>query len=183
MKTRQAWIAALLVSPAFLGCIVEAPGGQPKGDKPRTVSATPMSVRNGANLEGKVEIVGATVTPGQLIPGQGVEVSVQLRVLEDLKEDYAVFVHIEDVDGRMERINADHRPAGGRRPTAEWKKGEVIRDDFQLFLPPGASPRALNLFIGFWQPSRDARLKLANPEAVRHDGNDRILLVQIPVLG
>jgi hypothetical protein len=183
MNARRLWPCALLLLPNVLGCIIEAPGGQPKGDRPRTVSASPLAVKSGAKLEDKVEIVGATVTPGQLIPGQGVDVSVQFRVLEDLTEDYGVFVHIEDVDSRMERINADHRPAGGRRPSSEWKKGELIRDDFQLFLPPGASPRALNIFIGLWQQARDARLKLSNPEAVRHDGNDRILLVQIPVLG
>jgi hypothetical protein len=35
--------------------------------------------------------------------------------------------------------------------------------------------------MGLWEPRSDTRMKLTNPDAVRHDGKDRILLAQIPV--
>ena len=35
--------------------------------------------------------------------------------------------------------------------------------------------------LGLWEPRTDSRLRLTNPETVRNDGKDRILLGQVPV--
>jgi hypothetical protein len=102
-------------------------------------------------------------------------------VLKPLEEDYLVFVHVEDAEGRMERLNVDHKPAGGLYPTTQWKVGETVKDEFAFQLPSGASPRQLNIWLGLWDPRTDARLQLKNPDAVRNDGRSRILLVQVPV--
>jgi hypothetical protein len=59
--------------------------------------------------------------------------------------------------------------------------GETIRDEFTIDVPTGTQVRGLNVLIGFWDPKTDARLKLTNTDAVRHDGNNRILLAQIPI--
>lgn len=168
------------------GCIVEAPTGEkPAPEKARAVIAQvpATTVQNGANLEDKVEIVGATFSPGQVMPGETVRVTVFFKVLDQLEGDYMVFVHAEDADGRSDRINADHRPAGGAYPTNQWKKGETVKDEFSIYVPPGMPVRGLNLFIGLWEPKTDQRLKLKNPDKVRSDGNNRILIAQIPVQG
>jgi hypothetical protein len=81
----------------------------------------------------------------------------------------------------MERMNLDHKPAGGLYATTQWKTGETVKDEFSLAVPSGASPRAINLWMGLWDPRTDARLPLKNPEAVRNDGRDRIMLAQVPV--
>jgi len=41
----------------------------------------------------------------------------------------------------------------------------------------------VNVFVGLWLPSTSGRMKVRNPEVVRTDGNDRVLLVQLPVAG
>jgi hypothetical protein len=41
----------------------------------------------------------------------------------------------------------------------------------------------VNVFVGLWLPTTNARMKVRNPDAVRTDGNDRVLLVQLPVAG
>lgn len=175
---------ALLLAPLALGCIIEAPTGEKKNPnqaKALVSNVPPVTVRNGANLEDKVEIAGATVAPGQGTPGEAVRVTAYFRVLNDIDADYKVFVHIEDPDGRIERINADHAPAGGNYPTRNWKKGETVKDEFMVYVPAGVPLRALNVWIGMWEPDSDSRMQLKNPEAVRNDGNSRILLVQVPV--
>ena len=70
------------------------------------------------------------------------------------------------VDGRVDRINADHPPAGGQYPTSKWKKGETVRDDFQIYVPPGMNVRGLNILMGFWDPKTDIRLPLKNLDAI-----------------
>jgi hypothetical protein len=103
-------------------------------------------------------------------------------VLEELKEDYLIFVHVEDPKNPAERFNADHRPQSGQNPTNHWKKGEKVRDDFQILLPPTFRGRAANVWIGFWEASQDTRLPLSNPDAVRNDGKDRILIANLPLV-
>lgn len=189
---RTLFIALLLLSAA---CIVEAPSSGPTPQVPGTASAaTPgassaprrsgapaINQRIGAVLDNKVEVTAVTVMPGALVPGDAVRISILFNVLEDLKDDYLVFVHVEDVDGRVERMNLDHKPNNGKTPTNEWKKGQTISDDFFLMLPPGVPLRALTLYAGLWEPQRDVRLKITNPDKAPNDGNDRIRLVTIPV--
>ncbi|MCP3144043.1 hypothetical protein [Pyxidicoccus xibeiensis] len=177
--------SVLLSSLSLLGgaCIVEAPGGaSPEERRAATVTQVPpLSLRNGANLGGKVELVGATVQPGRIAPGDQAKVTLYFKVLQPIEDDYLVFVHVEDPEGRMERMNVDHKPAGGMYATSQWKPGETVKDEFNIALPSGASPRSLNIWLGLWEPRSDTRLKLTNPDAVRNDGRDRILLGQVPV--
>jgi hypothetical protein len=178
------WSAAVLLGTSS-ACIVEAPGGASDQERRAATVAQvpPLSLRSGANLGGKVEVVGASVQPGRIAPGDQARVTVFFKVLQPLEEDYLVFVHVEDADGRMERMNVDHKPAGGLYATTQWKPGETVKDEFVVSLPPGASPRSLNVWMGLWDPRTDSRLPLTNPQAVRNDGKGRLLLAQIPVGG
>ena len=164
---------------------MEAPGGgdarRPGAPAAIPAPAAPLQVTSGANLEDKVEIVGARLEPGRAMPGETVKVTVWFKVLEAIPQDYVVFVHLEDVDGRLDRMNADHSPVGGTRPTSDWKKGETIADTFQIYVPPGAPLRGLNVWMGLWHAATDTRLKLRNPEKVRNDGRDRVLLITLPI--
>jgi len=167
-----------VLSPA---CIVEAPGG----DKPGASGAAaprpgvkPVTLKNGANFDGKVELMAVTFTPGLLVPGDVTQVKLYFRVLAPLGDDWQVFVHAEDPEGRVARANYDHLPVSGRRPTSGWRPGEIIEDAFTIGLPLGSHQRAMDLWVGFWLPRTDARLPVRNAEAVRAD-NDRVPLARI----
>src|SRR5262244_2100928 len=168
-----------------LGCIVEAPGGDKSPERARAVVAQvpPLTLKSGANLDGKVELVGGSIQPGKLVPGEQARVTVFFKVLEELDQDYTVFVHAEDADGRVQRFNIDHRPASGGYPTTQWRKGETVKDEFSIALPLNYAARRLNLWIGLWEPVSDTRLRLRNPESVKNDGNNRILFAQVPIGG
>lgn len=170
-------VACLL---AVCACIVPAPTSEKPAEKLKPPPPA-LEVRNGANLGGKVEIVGAQVAPGRLNPGESAKVTVFFKVLDTMPADYMIFVHVEDADGRVDRINADHAPMGGQYPTSKWKVGELLRDEFSVYVPPGMPVRGLNLLMGLWDPKTDARLPLTNPAAVRNDGNNRITIASIPV--
>jgi hypothetical protein len=175
----------LLSSLALLtGCIVEAPGGQSAApERARAVvnNVPPLQLQVGANLEDKLELVGVMVQPGQVMPGESMKVTAYFRVIELLDTDYMVFVHADDPAGAVDRINADHRPAGGVYPTTQWKKGETVKDEFQVYVPPGMPVRALVLYMGLWDPKTDARMKLKNVDKVKSDGNNRIQVATVPV--
>jgi hypothetical protein len=179
-------LALLPIALLVAGCIVEAPSGDKASPVERARNtardAPPLTVKIGANLEGKVEIMGATVAPGQLAPGEQAKVTLYMKVLEELGQDYMIFIHVEDIAGRVERMNVDHAPVEGKLPTSQWKKGDTIRDEFLLYVPPGLPVRGVNVWGGFWEPRTDTRLKLSNPDQVKSDGSNRILFAQVPVL-
>jgi hypothetical protein len=173
-----------LLLPLALGCIVEAPGGDKQaaaGASAPRAGIRPGQVKNGANFDGKVELVGATFAPSALVPGDVTQVKLFFRVLEPLSEDWQVFVHAEDPERRDVRTNFDHLPVGGRRPTSGWKPGEIVEDAFAISLPVGTRQRAMDLWVGFWLPRTDARLPVKNPEALPRVDGDRVLLARLPV--
>jgi hypothetical protein len=165
-----------------LGCIVEAPGGdKPAPGSPAATtarpSARPAGVRNGANFDGKIELLAASFNPPTLTPGDASEVKLYFRVLQPLPEDWQIFVHAEDPEGKVARTNFDHAP---RRATSTWRPGETIEDTFSLGVPAGSTQRAVDVWVGFWLPRTDARLPVRNPEAVKTE-SDRVLLARLVV--
>jgi hypothetical protein len=179
MRRTFALVSLLSVLPA---CIVEAPTSEKTGTPVQSargqVKAVP--VKNGAVLGDLAELVGATFAPPSVSVGDSTRVVLVFRAIKPTTDDWQVFVHVEDAEGRGERINADHAL---RVPTSSWKSGDVIQDEFVLTLPSGWRARAVNVFVGLWLPTTNARMKVRNPDAVRTDGNDRVLLVQLPVAG
>ena len=164
------------------GCIVEAPGGDKQAPAAAATAARPgvrpAGVRNGANFDGKVELLAASFNPPVLTPGDVSEVKLYFRVLQPLPDDWQIFVHAEDPEGKAPRTNFDHLP---KRPTSSWRTGETIEDTFVIGVPAGGTQRAVDLWVGFWLPRTDARLPVKNPEAVRTDNTGRVLLSRLLV--
>ncbi|HLT28530.1 MAG TPA: hypothetical protein VK013_00700 [Myxococcaceae bacterium] len=164
-------------------CIVEAPSSPDSAAREAaTVEKAPATlVKNGAVFDDRLELVGAEFKPGRLTPGGAVEVTVYYLVRSELSSDQEVFVHVEDPSGQMNRFVLDHAIANGVYPAQRWRVGETLRDSYTIRLPGDASPRAVDVWTGMWNPKTGERMKVGNAEGVRHDGNGRVLLVQLPV--
>lgn len=162
----------------FVGCIVKAPGSQ--GDLPGSVSLPekPLSFHSGAIFDGKIQLVGASFSPGSVSSTRPTRAVAVFKVLAPIESDFSIFVHIESGGSSTSRVNADHPP---RRPTSSWKVGETIQDEFTIALPVGASLGVLTLWVGFWQPGSQGRMRLSNGFSVENDGNDRVLLARLPL--
>ncbi len=167
----------------LVGCIVQAPtSGGPTVNVRALPPSPPLEVKSGANFGDKVELRSVVLSPGRGVPGDTVKVVASYQVNARLENDYTIFVHVEDVDGRADRINVDHTPGRGSLPTSRWPVGEVVRDEFDIPIPPGYPVRGLNVMLGFWDPRTDARLKIVNADQVRTDGRDRLLVANLPVV-
>lgn len=177
-------LAAAALIPA---CIVEAPTKGQQQQQAATRSAErapspPVEIRSGANFGDAIELASLRLSAGRTAPGETLAAVAAFRVTAKLDRDYQIFVHVEDVDGRAERFNVDHAPARGALPTSRWEVGQLVRDDFDITVPPHMAVRGLNVWLGLWDPSTDARLPVKNPDAVRHDGKDRVLVAVVPVI-
>ena len=177
MRQRLVLPALLLLLPA---CIVEAPSSEKSGVSPARAQGKPVGVPSGALLGDLAELQGATFLPPSVTPGDSTQVVLVFRALKATTDDWQVFVHVEDADGRQERMNVDH-PL--RRPSSTWKPGDQIQDSFVITLPATWRTRAVNVYVGLWLPRTEERIQVRNPQLVRTDGNNRVLLVQLPVQG
>lgn len=175
-------IVAIAVTVSTAGCIIQAPTSEGTQSPSRVLPpAPPIEVKVGANFADKAELTTAIISPSRGAPGETVKVLCNYKVNAAFDTDYTIFVHAEDVDGRVDRINVDHTPGRGTRPTSSWKAGEIIRDEFDIPIPPGYPVRGINVLLGFWDPRTDARAKIVNAEQVRTDGHDRLLVANFPV--
>lgn len=175
-------LCTLVTLTVFTACIIPAPtseGTKPSIDRP---AARPVEVPVGANFGDKIELSSVVLGNNQAYAGESLKVMFNFKVLEEIGADYMIFVHVEDEGGRADRLNIDHAPVRGTYATSKWKVGEMVRDEFDVPVPPGMPVQRLNLIMGFWDAKTDARLPIKNTDKVRHDGNNRLFAVGgIPV--
>ena len=171
-----------VVSVTLLGCIVEPPlAGGTQPTPAALTPAPPAEVKSGANFGDAFELVSVVINPSRGVQGMPVRVMANFKVNKKIEQDFMIFVHVEDVDGKIDRLNVDHAPMRGARPTSKWTAGELVRDEFEIPIPPQMNVRGLNILMGFWDPKTDARLPLVNKDVIPNDGNNRIMAARFQV--
>ncbi len=111
-----------------------------------------------------------SVTPAVVASGMPVELDVKFAVAPDappFQEDYTVFVHVVDDDGRMIGA-ADHSPP---TPTKQWKAGSTIEYKQTGYAPVSDYVGDATFVVGLYSKSSGERLPLAGeavePRAVK----------------
>jgi hypothetical protein len=120
-----------------------------------------IAYKIGANLGGEVEFLGYSLEE----KGNGHRLSLFFRCLEDMEEDYTLWVHGEVED---ESLLEGHKAEAGYAvfdhllPTPRWEMGEVYQDDEVRGLRPGR----YHFTLGLWRPEDGSRLwREDDPEA------------------
>ncbi len=143
----------------------------------------PLNVR----LGDKIELRGYALGREEASAGQALgltlfwEANTDLTGFENLSglgENYTVFTHLLDAEGQM-LAQDDSQPMRGFYPTAEWKKGEVVRDQHVLLIPPKAPAGQYSVEVGMYLAATGARLPLVDEAG--HPIGDSIPLGKINV--
>ncbi len=139
---------------------------------PRGNIVTPIVARFKIAGQSKVQIenpidykFGASIAlagysfPQSIAPGSTLNVKLFWRALKIIDEDYTVFVHLVDANGKI-IAQKDAPPQNGAYPTSFWETGEIIEDDYALTIPHDATPGNYRIVIGLYHdgnrlPTRD----------------------------
>jgi hypothetical protein len=149
----------------------------PKGVLP-PVEALDIEHRVGANLGGKVQLLGYNIESG-FRPGDGIHLTLFWRALHDMEKEYTVFTHLLDGEGNI-LGQKDNPPVDGFYPIAQWEKGEIVRDQYDLFIPPDAPYGTYWLAVGMYLAETGERLPvLLDDGAVQ---NDKVMLGSIELV-
>jgi hypothetical protein len=155
----------------------------------------------GANLGGKLRLIGAEIEPVKKNAGGKITVVLYWECLSPLdnKGDWMIFVHAEGPvkGGGMARVIADHHavedgPGGpGLYPINEWQAGQIIKDSksFSLVDPKGrkVGPGQVVLYAGVFDMEahlnrkQDIRLPVTNSDKVKTDGGGRVEVARFVV--
>jgi hypothetical protein len=89
----------------------------------------------------------------------------------DVRSDYTVFVQLIDSQGRL-IAQSDSQPAGGDRPTTEWRAAEYVIDLHYLKFNEIAAPGEAQLIAGMYNPQTGDRIPIApnGPEFIELPG-------------
>jgi hypothetical protein len=105
------------------------------------------------NLAGKVEFLGHSLRRDE---GNGHGLSLFFRCLQEMEQDYTLWVHGEVEDESL--LEGQRREAGYAMfdhllPTSRWQVGEVYQDDEVRGLRPGR----YHFTLGLWRPEKGSR--------------------------
>jgi hypothetical protein len=154
-----------------LGPIKMLPPGPP-------VRAAEIPYRLDVRFEDEIRLAGYSLEDAVVAPGESLDLTLYWQALEAMDEDYTVFVHVLDRDGRLV-AQQDNQPRGGRYSTSIWDEGEIVEDDYRIPLDPDLPAGNYIIEVGMYRQPEATRLR-AYSDGIRLE-QDRVLLSEITV--
>lgn len=144
-------------------------------DGKNAIDLTTVNIQSRVNLTFGNTITLLDFRLGQALLAAGETASITLlwQVHAVPQTSYAVFIHLQDENGRI-LAQSDALPLNGTRPTTNWKPDEVIEDPREIRLPGTLAPGPYKVIVGLYDPNTGARLNT-------NDGKDAIALTTVDV--
>lgn len=158
--------------------LMEVRDGQPV--TPRRLFEPP-SIPNPlqADLAHQVRLLGYGLGLDALHSGQTLHLTLYWQALAKMEEDYTVFTHLIDREGRLWG-QKDNFPVGGTRPTSGWLVGEIVVDEYDIPVQGDAPPGVYTIEIGMYDLISGERIAAFDEEEERL-ADDRVILTKVEV--
>jgi hypothetical protein len=130
--------------------------------EPPTIEALDIKHALKAHLDDKVKLLGYNIE-SSFQPGQGIHLDLFWQTLQPMEKDYTVFIHLIDGEGNTWG-QKDNPPGDGLYPTTLWTQGEIVRDQYDLMVSPGAPPGKCWLAAGMYLAETGERLEARGEE-------------------
>ena len=171
---RWRWKAAVTV--AILGVLLLGLVGW--HIRPFRFSAEPQQME--VNLENEVQLLGYSLDNESYRPGETAHLTLYWLGLQEMSQNYKVFVHFMDQGLTTMWAQHDGDPVEGFTPTTRWLSGEVVADRHALYIPPEAPSGTYKLFAGMYEWETVRNLTILTPGAA--SPNNRVLLAEVEVV-
>ena len=128
-----------------------------------------------AILGGRAKLLGYNMASEKVRAGEILPLTLFWEALAPFEERYSVFIHILDEENHIVG-QRDAEPGGGANLTTLWEPGQVITDNYGIFINPGTPPGLYNIEVGMYSLASGERLTESKTR------ENRILLNPIEVL-
>lgn len=167
----------LLILTMIAGCQrledsrIELTGSQQQQLEPYILEETPdVDERIGVEFDGAVELIGVDVE-GDVAPGEDVEMTWYWRALEDIDEDWQIFVHFDSEAERF-RQNLDHYPLedqmNRRFRLYHFEEGDLVADTHTFRVREDYPAGEATFYVGLFQGDQRAEVTGEGPATDAH---------------
>ncbi len=127
-----------------------------------------------------INLYGYDLVNIEVKPGGDIDLTLYWQAENQPGENLLAFVHLISPEDEAIVSQVDRIPANWLRPTAGWRPGEFIIDQYKLTIPEDLLPGDYQLYTGLFNPETSLRLPVFLGENVLPD--DRYQLPTISVL-
>lgn len=120
-----------------------------------------------------IELAAATLPPQVSHP---LQVTLFWRTGQPIAQEYTVFVHVVDANGKMVG-QWDQIPGAGASPTSAWPPGRLVVDEYQVPLTLAGATPPYRVLVGLYDAVTGARLAVV--ESARPSGDSRLELATL----
>ncbi len=170
--TRQ-WKALLIAAVIFLlaaSVTVLQVRSFPSVQQPVTIEA---------NLGDQMGLLGYHVDASFFRPGDTITVTLYWLALQDMDENYKVFVHFTDEQETRLVSQSDRWPVYNFSPTTRWQPGEIVWDTHEIAIPPDTEAGTYHLTTGAYLLDTMQNLEVLDDAG--HAQGVRVLLSTVEV--
>jgi hypothetical protein len=101
-----------------------------------------------ANLGSQFKLLGYHLDRSSYQAGDTIEVTLYWLALQEMDENYKVFVHLTDQEVTRLLAQSDRWPVYNFSPTTRWEPGEIVWDRHQIEIPHDLEPGTYRLDAG-----------------------------------
>ena len=124
-----------------------------------------------ANLGDQFKLLGYHIDQSSYRAGDTINVTLYWLALQEMDENYKVFVHLTDEGETRLIAQSDRWPVYNFSPTTRWEAGEIVWDRHEIQIPPDVAPGTYRLATGAYLLETMRNLEVlddnGNPEGVR----------------
>ncbi len=113
------------------------------------VAGRPPATPGTSNYADRILLLQADPSTHDLTPGAPLDLAVRWQCLQAMDEDYTLFVQFIAPDG-LPRGQIDVWPQEGTNPTSAWQEGQVIEDQYRIYLDEDAPAGSYGIAIGWY---------------------------------
>lgn len=174
------WLVALYVTIAAVSCTEKRADNTATDPslKPKIVLAAKPTPAHPSQLQfgEKLRLLGYDLSPEAPTVDKPFTVTWYWEVLEPLDKGYKIFTHLSD--GKINRLNLDAaRDIRRGYPEAEWKKGDVLRDEQAVKLPADWNANEAVFYLGFYKDETRLPVKNGKDDGLRRAEALRLALL------
>jgi len=136
-----------------------------------TIGDAPVAVSVSAEFAGEIGLVAARLSRSQLRPGEALCVEVNWRAIAKPFENYTVFVHLIDSQGRLVAQN-DQQPQAGFAPTSAWTSGLAVTDRHGLILPADLPLGEYDVRVGLYRSDDQSATPITRSDLPERSGKN-----------
>jgi len=148
-------------------------------ERPREFALPSPTYPLAVNIGDQVTFLGYDLESKEAKPGGELHLVLYWQAQREMNTSYTVFTHLLDEGGRLWG-QKDNPPQGGKYPTTGWLEGEVVRDEYEIPIPPDAPFGSYLLEVGMYEAETGVRLPAFDEKGNRLEG-DRVILTTIEI--